>query len=60
MSGAHSAGKGDASRVGNFRLYQDNFARIFRGNADLPVWKRDKTEEDKPRTDKDSNIKKRP
>jgi len=37
------AGKGDKSRVSNFKAYQDNFARIFRGNSDVPRFKADPT-----------------
>ena len=29
MSGKHSAGKGDKSRIGNFKQYQENYDKIF-------------------------------
>ena len=34
-----SAGKGDAPRPYNVAAYNENFMRIFRGNADLPDFK---------------------
>jgi len=29
MGGKHSAGKGDKSRIGNFKQYQENYDKIF-------------------------------
>lgn len=29
MSGKHSAGKGDKSRISNFKQYQENYDKIF-------------------------------
>jgi|TARA_R100000458_G_C8069314_1_gene108831 hypothetical protein len=29
MSGKHSAGKGDRSRISNFKQYQENYDKIF-------------------------------